>query len=112
MPITIPSIQTYPALFNQGSPSVRPSSSPLAVAARTALSTMASKPEASKLLMAASVVPFGLVTFLRSSVGVSVPWARIRPAPRHVCEASRTAWASSRPSLVAAATRCSTRAKK
>lgn len=94
------------------SASVLPSSSPLLVAASTALSTMPARPDASKLSSAAWVVPLGLVTFLRSCAGVSADSSMVLPAPKHVCLASRVACSSGRPSRVALATRCSTMAKK
>lgn len=93
-------------------PSVFPSSPARSVAALTALSTMAANPDASKLWSAASVVPLGLVTFRRSCAGASADSASIRPAPRHVCFASRVACSGESPSAVALAVRCSTSAKK
>lgn len=91
---------------------VLPSSSPLLVAASTALSTMPARPDASKLSSAAWVVPLGLVTFLRSCAGVSADSSMVLPAPKHVCLARRVACSSESPRRVALATRCSTMAKK
>ena len=58
-----------------------------------------------------AVVPPGLVTFLRSSAGVSADWVSISAEPSAVCRASRSAVVGSSPRSIAARVRCSVRRK-
>ena len=78
-------------------------------AARAPSAMIAGSPRSSKVAIAHSVVPFGLVTALRRAAGSASGSASMSPAPATVSRASSSESSASRPSSAPAAAIASAR---